>query len=1419
LAGAVGVLIGGFWLAAWLSGVASRWSTATGTITVKTNTALGALLAGAALLLLSPARVSVSRRTVGAVLGAIVLLIGVLTLSEHLFHYNLGIDQLLATEAPGAAATVSPNRMGLPASTSFSLLGAGLLLLAWRRRTIASYFGLAVCLIALLPAIGYVYGINAFYGKAQLTGIAWPTVVALISVGIGLVMAHPENGPMFLLLREDAGGILLRRLLPATLLIPLVLGFLAVQGRNQELYGRATGFGILVLALTLTSAVLLWRSAAHLSRLAAERAAAEHALLNERDFIAAVLDTAGALVCVLDRQGRITRFNRACEAIMGYSPEEVLGRGFWHLIPPDEVSGVREAWEALQAGDLPNTHENHWLAKDGSRRLIAWSNTAILGAEGEIEHIVATGIDITARRQAEEAVEASRKALERERDLLQIVMNGAKNSHLVYLDRDFNFVRVNEAYARTCGYTPEAMIGKNHFALYPNAENEAIFARVRDTGEPAEFHDKAFVFPDQPERGVTYWDWTLIPVKDAAGNVTGLVFSLIETTARKRAEGEIQELNRSLQQRNAELEAERARWQGVVEGIAEEVWVCDTQGKMTLINLPAVTAMGLETFEHKAVEEVLAEVDILYVDGQPRPAEQAPLIRSLRGEVVRGEEIMRHRRTGNTRHRQFSSAPMRDVAGAITGAVAIVRDITEHKRAEQELQKLNRTLRAINNSNQALLHATAEGDLLQDVCRIVTEDCGYAMVWVGYAEEDEGKTVRPVAHSGFEEGYLGTVRITWSDTERGRGPTGTAIRTGRACTCRNMRTDTAFSPWREEALKRGYASALGIPLVSDGKAFGAITIYSREPDAFAKDEVDLLTELTGNLAYGISALRTRAAHEKAEKVLAADLAALTRMHSLSGRLVEASGIQPLLQEVMDAAVAIVGAERGTLQLLEGDSLRIVAHHGHQQPFLEFFAAAENRASVCGAAMQRGERVVVPDIEESSLFAGTPSLPVLRQAGVRAVQSTPLLSRTRTLLGILTTQWGAPYAPDEHDLWRIDLLARQAADLIEHAMAEEALRQSRERLAAVVNSAMDAIITVNQEQRIVMFNAAAEKTFGCPASEAIGRPLDKFIPEQFREIHRRYVREFGETGVTSRSMQSPGKLYGRRGDGQEFPIEATISHVEAGGQKLYTVILRDITLRKQTEESLMRSEKLATVGRLAATIAHEINNPLAAVTNMLFLLRSDQSITPASRQYLDLAEAELQRAGQIANTTLGLSRQAAQPVKFRPAEILDGVLALVSRKLEAKGVRIEKACRAEQLEIIGVTGEIRQVLWNLVSNAVDAIPDQGRIVARVRDSADWRRLTIHGARFTIADTGCGMTPEALQHIFEPFFTTKRTGTGLGLWVTSEIVHRHGGSIKVRSRTGTSEHGTVFSIFIPADGQQVQRSGAPAGDRAISTSRLA
>jgi PAS domain S-box-containing protein len=197
--------------------------------------------------------------------------------------------------------------------------------------------------------------------------------------------------------------------------------------------------------------------------------------------------------------------------------------------------------------------------------------------------------------------------------------------------------------------------------------------------------------------------------------------------------------------------------------------------------------------------------------------------------------------------------------------IGVGMEITKRKKAEKVLLNLNRTLKAIHNTHQALLHAIDETALLEQICAIITQDCGHAMMWIGFAEDDRDKTIRLVASAGFDEGYLNNIRVTWADTERGRGTAGMAIRTGKPNVCRDILTDPNWKPWREQAQKHGFASSVAVPLMDKGKAFGAITIYSGELDAFSEDEVTLLSELADDLAYGIGALRMRAAHVQAQE--------------------------------------------------------------------------------------------------------------------------------------------------------------------------------------------------------------------------------------------------------------------------------------------------------------------------------------------------------------------------------------------------------------------------------------------------------------------------------------------------------------------------------------------------------------------------
>ncbi len=363
-------------------------------------------------------------------------------------------------------------------------------------------------------------------------------------------------------------------------------------------------------------------------------------------------------------------------------------------------------------------------------------------------------------------------------------------------------------------------------------------------------------------------------------------------------------------------------------------------------------------------------------------------------------------------------------------------------------------------------------------------------------------------------------------------------------------------------------------------------------------------------------------------------------------------------------------------------------------------------------------------------------------------------------------------------------------------AEEALHNIQERMAAIIGSAMDAIITIGADQHILGFNSAAEKVFCCTAAEAIGHSLDRFIPVVFREAHRRQVEAFATSGATSRSMHSPSILSGLRANGEEFPLEATISRATVGGEMLCTVILRDLTQRIQTEQALIRSEKLASVGRMAASIAHEINNPLQAVANLLFLVRRIDGLPETARLFLERADSELNRIAHIMRQSLWFYREFSAPAATSVNGLLDSAVDLLKGKIEAKHATIERQW-ASDTEIKAIAGELRQVFANLLANSLDAIDKNGVVTLRVSSqvASDNGQSRI---RVTVADNGIGIGRAAQKQIFEPFFTTKGTvGTGLGLWVSKQIVDKHGGTIQVRSSTDRKHRGTVLSVILPVE----------------------
>ena len=355
-----------------------------------------------------------------------------------------------------------------------------------------------------------------------------------------------------------------------------------------------------------------------------------------------------------------------------------------------------------------------------------------------------------------------------------------------------------------------------------------------------------------------------------------------------------------------------------------------------------------------------------------------------------------------------------------------------------------------------------------------------------------------------------------------------------------------------------------------------------------------------------------------------------------------------------------------------------------------------------------------------------------------------------------------------------------------------LRHLEERLNAFGNTSLEHMGLMTADGTLIDCNRALLQFAGVARGDVIGKhfaetPGFARTPGASEFIQQAIARAAG--GETFRS-----ELSLVRPDGETVFFDFSLFPArDANGRVAFLVPEgRDITEEKRTQQALLRSEKLAAVGRLASSIAHEINNPLESVMNLIYLARN---AGPAeAKHYLDLADQEIRRVSVIANQTLRFHKQSAQPQAAGAADLFSTVMGIYEGRLRNARVQVERRFRAEQ-PVICFPGDVRQVLNNLVGNALEAMPFGGRLLIRSREGHDWQTGRA-GVVLTIADCGAGISPAVKRHIFEAFFTTKGTaGNGLGLWVSQEIVDRHQGRLQVRSAQRPGRNGTTFTLFLP------------------------
>ncbi len=614
-------------------------------------------------------------------------------------------------------------------------------------------------------------------------------------------------------------------------------------------------------------------------------------------------------------------------------------------------------------------------------------------------------------------------------------------------------------------------------------------------------------------------------------------------------------------------------------------------------------------------------------------------------------------------------------------------------------------------------------------------------------------------------------------------------------------------PFIEAAEQIGFQAVFSAPIVNaKGEPLGVVAAFFRQPHSPSERQSRLVHLYALQAANALDnarryrdSLETLAAEQQRAAVLRALAEASVQIHS-------ALSLDSLLQAITDQARNIIGASQAFTTLLA---------RGAWQQSMTCYSAADGHPAMefpqANSEMFMLAFTLNKPVRMKAAGEGNRAWSKAGEAARPSWLAAPLVTRDGRNLGLIHLSHkinGEFSADDEAILVQLAHMASVAIDnvrlyreaqeqIAETKRAQEALERSKESMQLAQQCVGIGIWEWDLETGELAWSDESRRLHGCVADTFDGRYqswMESIHPEDRGQVHESITQALsanGEYEIEYRVMLPDKSTHWLETRGRTIVIGNTPVRMLG--------VTMDVTARKASEEALRSSEKLAATGRLAASLAPEVNNPLAAVTNALYILRTSDQVPGPALDYIKTAEAELARVVHITKQTLGFYRERAAPVMTSMPRLLDEVLSAYDTKIEKTNISIHKQYRGAG-QLTGFPGELRQVFSNLVLNALEAVAPAGTVSVRVKETRN--RFEQPGLQVTVADNGPGIPPANIPRIFEPFFSTKDSkGTGLGLWVSQGIVEKHGGGIRVRSGIGALHHGTCFVTFLPFRGTAV------------------
>jgi PAS domain S-box-containing protein len=665
----------------------------------------------------------------------------------------------------------------------------------------------------------------------------------------------------------------------------------------------------------------------------------------------------------------------------------------------------------------------------------------------------------------------------------------------------------------------------------------------------------------------------------------------------------------------------------------------------------------------------------------------------------------------------------------------------EQRRLQDDVRRMNRALHVLSASTRVVQSATSELDLYQQICYLAVQ-LGYRLAWIGMAEQNELRHIKPVAQAGYNDHYLEDVQLSWRAESDDEGPTGAAIRSGEIAIARDILADDRYSDWRMEAAKRGYASGIALPLKSGDRVVGAFTIYATESDAFGTDEVDLLSELAQNMSFGLLALQAKSERQRIEQDL---LKAEARYRALIEQVPVVTYVAAIDAQ---ASRSYVSPQISSLTGYLPEQW--ISHPGF---FLSRVHPADRQRVLSEIAQCREKNI--PLASEYRLLASNGTIVWIRDEAT-----------------LLRDEQGR--AQFIHGVWM---------DISQQRSAEDSLQQAVNTLTALIEASPLAIYTQDIDGCISdVWNQAAEELFGWSRDEVLGQLPPFVTQEKLAESRAFTAKIFSGEVFTDVEVQRVNR--------QGITIDLNMAGApltDAEGRVSGAIImLADISARKRAEVAVLASQRDATLGRMAAVVAHEVNNPLAAIKAWLGLVRSDVSSLPDACKNLDMIAAQVDRIARTVRNLLGFARQReAKDGRVPVTVLMRTVVALFTGRMRSRGIALVTDI-PDQLPLVhGDNDQLQEVVINLLENASQALGPGQQVM--VKALAHDGQLTI-----IVEDNGPGLGPDP-ERLFTPFMTTKVNGTGLGLSVARRICMAHGGSLCAEN---VDSGGARFSVRLPA-----------------------